>query len=67
MNKFLPELAASLVDPKLVPTALKVALVVGSILLGLPNWHIFSVGCVTLRSYLNLGIRLVTSRTNHRL
>lgn len=32
MNKFLPEFTASLVDPKLVPTAVKVALVVGSIL-----------------------------------
>ncbi len=32
MNKFFPEFAGSLIDPKLAPTAIKVALVVGSIL-----------------------------------
>ncbi len=32
MNKFFKEFAASLIDPKLAPSAIKVALVVGSIL-----------------------------------
>ena len=27
----------------------------------------FFVGCVTLREYLNVAMRLVASRTNHRL
>ncbi len=35
--------------------------------LGLTQLAYFFVGCVTLREYLNVGIRLITSRTNHPL
>lgn len=55
-NNFLKGYFASLIDPKFVPTALKVALVVGSILFMINHGHALLTGTMERDRWISAGL-----------
>lgn len=55
-NNFLKGYFASLIDPKFVPTALKVALVVGSILFMINHGHALLTGTMKRDRWISAGL-----------